>query len=408
MLTVPLGCEGAVHPLVATAGAPKAIALPPSGGTPLASPHPSAAGAAGMLEGAPDMPLEEEEEEEDKGERSAAGALVPVQLAQGFCEADWPSPSQCMQPRQAPGLPALVMARPLTLPMAVAEAVTQAAYLQGSSDNLAVVAVDLMGAQRTATTAADAAASIDDQDSGRSPAGAPVQPLEPTGVGFFSLSVPRRSTSATTKGLHLEGAAQQYELKELLALVPRQAHLRWPASQPALSPPQPDVATQQVLQEGAGSAVQTCSHQAALVPGEGASSGATSAPVCRAPHAAEQLQLGPSASQMVQRIASVPLVQQAGGTPQDGGKGYGVLVIAQTLFSTWASALGALELGSGGGAGLEYTLDAQFAQGGFGEVWRAERKPGACQRHPLVSSKHSTSQYISGLSNGLAFTSMSL
>ena len=51
-------------------------------------------------------------------------------------------------------LPGLV-ARPFTLQQAVAEAITEAAYRQGSNDNIATVVVDLLGLQRFARGAAD-------------------------------------------------------------------------------------------------------------------------------------------------------------------------------------------------------------------------------------------------------------
>lgn len=51
-------------------------------------------------------------------------------------------------------LPGLV-ARPFTLQQAVAEAITEAAYRQGSNDNLATVVVDLLGLQRYARVAAE-------------------------------------------------------------------------------------------------------------------------------------------------------------------------------------------------------------------------------------------------------------
>lgn len=51
-------------------------------------------------------------------------------------------------------LPGLV-ARPFTLQRAVAEAITEAAYRQGSTDNLATVVVDLLGLQRYARVAAE-------------------------------------------------------------------------------------------------------------------------------------------------------------------------------------------------------------------------------------------------------------
>ena len=362
-----------MHPLVAAASAPKAIALPPSGGTALA-PSFTSADAEELLEDARDMTSEEQ----TSGDlATTAGALVLMQPPQGTCEADWHLPPQCMQQRQPQRLPGLAVARPMTLPAAVAGAIAEAAYQQGSSDNLAVVAVDLLGAQRSTTEDADTAASMNMLHSRGSSDAALVRAVEPA-EGGFSLSVPRRGTAASTSGLLLDGAAQQYELKELLALVPRRAHLQWPGLPPALSlSSAQSEAAQAVLQEGASSLVQACS-QAVQLPGERADSGPGAAPVvCWAPHAAEQLQLGPSASQMVARIAAVPLARGAEGTPRDGGGSFGVLAIAQALYSGWASALRALEPGPGGGTGLPYSLDAQFAQGGFGEVWRAERKPGA-------------------------------
>ena len=102
-------------------------------------------------------------------------------------------------------LPGLV-SRPFTLQQAVAEAITEAAYKQGSNDNLATVVVDLVGSRRYAI-------DLSAQNGSNSPAeehivGIAVS-LEQQGLGDAIIPVPRRSTSPVacslidTKGTQL-------------------------------------------------------------------------------------------------------------------------------------------------------------------------------------------------------------
>ncbi len=63
-----------------------------------------------------------------------------------------------------PSLPGLVP-RPLTLPEAVAEAITLAAYKQGSTDNLAALAVDLQPKWRSSSTLREASRKPQHADS---------------------------------------------------------------------------------------------------------------------------------------------------------------------------------------------------------------------------------------------------
>ena len=97
---------------------------------------------------------------------------------------------------------------------------------------------------------------------------------------------------------------------------------------------------------------------------------------------AEQLQLGPSASQMVQLLASVPLLQPEQASPLAAAAaasdwGGSMLAVAESLYSSWAGLLERSRPGASIGGKGGYSLDAQFAQGAFGEVWRAERRPAA-------------------------------
>lgn len=71
-----------------------------------------------------------------------------------------------------------------------------------------------------------------------------------------------------------------------------------------------------------------------------------------------QLQLAPAAADLVQSLASVPL-QPAGW--EAAGQHWPLAEERKP------------DVGSGVGATLDYMLESQrFAQGGFGEVWRAE------------------------------------
>ncbi len=72
-----------------------------------------------------------------------------------------------------------------------------------------------------------------------------------------------------------------------------------------------------------------------------------------------QLQLAPAAAELVQGLASLPL--QPAGSEQSAEMGW---VLAEDERPNQ---------GSGMGATHDYMLEPQrFAQGGFGEVWRAE------------------------------------
>lgn len=84
-------------------------------------------------------------------------------------------------------LPGLVP-RPLTLPQAVAEAITEAAYKQGSNDNLATVAVRLVGPQQTARGRAESPAGVG-SDLNMSQKAPRLQ------EGTHPFPVPRRSTA---------------------------------------------------------------------------------------------------------------------------------------------------------------------------------------------------------------------
>lgn len=88
-------------------------------------------------------------------------------------------------------LPGLVP-RPLTLPQVVAEAITEAAYKQGSNDNLATVAVDLIGPKRLTKVKSHEDIIHDANASGRSP--------QPQGRQS-SFPVPRRSTATSPSAI---------------------------------------------------------------------------------------------------------------------------------------------------------------------------------------------------------------
>jgi hypothetical protein len=350
---------GEEHALTAAAASPKAIPLPPVGTLALASSMPS-------VEDALEAALQQQEAVDD------AAAERPGRAQQDdadACQADRPAGLHCMLHSEASAgkLPGH-RPRPLTLPQAVAEALTAAAYRQGSPDNLAVVAVVLGGGMHGRADPAHAEESAGEQgmeNSSQRAAGsaapAAQQPL---------LSVPRRGTAP---GAFLQGARDQYQLTELLTTL-----LRPPAPQGASVPALPSSGAPALPPEGGGSSLA----QAACVwdphtPGQQGGS-RDGDEVCWNPHA-EQLQLGPSASQIVQLLASVPLLQPeqaplAGAALSDWGGS--VSAVAQSLYHSWA---GLLERGRPGSkiGGGRYSLDAQFAQGAFGEVWRAERRPAA-------------------------------
>ncbi len=97
-------------------------------------------------------------------------------------------------------LPGLV-ARPLTLQQAVAEAITEAAYKQGSNDNLAAVVIDLVGPQRYAVEPSAQAGSNPPNEKRVTGDGIA---LEQQGLGDAAdamIPVPRRSTIAATSSL---------------------------------------------------------------------------------------------------------------------------------------------------------------------------------------------------------------
>lgn len=350
---------GGDHALTAAAASPKAIPLPPVGAMALASAMPS-------VEDALEAALQQQEAAEDA---HAEHPGTKQRLGGDVCLAGQPGGLQAKAGKLPGHRP-----RPLTLPQAAAEALTAAAYHRGSSDNLAVVAVALDKGTHGRSDPAHADGSARDH-------GVEISSQRAAGNEALldaeqPLSVPRRGTAP---GAFLQGASDQYQLTELLTTLLRPPGPQVAASVPAL-PFSGASAPALQLESGSSSLAQAACAWGPHALGQRGGSRDDDDQVCWNLHA-EQLQLGPSASQMVQLLASVPLLQPEEASPlaaAAGDWGGSVSAVAQSLYSSWAGMLERSRPGSrvGGGSG-GYSLDAQFAQGAFGEVWRAERRPAA-------------------------------
>ncbi|KAK9917046.1 hypothetical protein WJX75_000279 [Coccomyxa subellipsoidea] len=197
--------------------------------------------------------------------------------------------------------------------------------------------------------------------------------LEQQGLGDAIIPVPRRSTSPVACSLiDTKGVPHQYELKELLALVPRNP-----------SPTNSDAASRIAhasLSEGSDQQGSTAGQKAiSTASADEASCGKVALTQIQWALHTGQLQLAPAAAELVQGLASLPL-QPAGWEPAELG---------------WALAEDDKpHQRDTHGATFDYMLESQrFAQGGFGEVWRAERRTehrgkGICDEDGTFVLKH--------------------
>jgi hypothetical protein len=239
---------GEQHPLV-SAGPPKAIPLLPVQEPPLvASPAETEAQSA-----------ESSRSEAVSMSCSDVDSSEAIQhcICQGQGDKERDGPCDASDGSHVPRpplkeLPGLVP-RPLTLPQAVAKALTEAAHKQGSNDNLAAVVVDLMGPRRFSPPSAAilrdsrGAANVSGMQDGEGRLADLLVPRRSTAMcpssiiqGGDWLHVCQRMSSCLPtafhdlvcvrrNGMHVKliaaciatGASHQYKLKELLALVPR-------------------------------------------------------------------------------------------------------------------------------------------------------------------------------------------
>lgn len=182
------------------AGAPKAIPLPPVVTPPLVPSH----SEHSVVQSSPNTVCASQTDDASK-DVAAEGSCT---AARHFIDSgEYVSVAEPL--KKLPGL----VARPLTLQQAVAEAITEAAYRQGSNDNLATVVVDLRGAQRFAAGSMAWSRSSSAALEGQLEDARVVEVPALTPEASAMISVPRRSTvPATTSLTEEQGVLLQIDI----------------------------------------------------------------------------------------------------------------------------------------------------------------------------------------------------